>query len=142
MTAPQDEPVAWMDVGNFDALKGETNGGIQCFLYRSRPYEKSAPLYAQSPAAVRAAAIAECARVGRNLYKGDGGRLDAYDEGWNDGVEAAECAIRALSPRPTVSEAEIIKHADKNFMPDTPLNIYCRDSIRAALQALGYEVKP
>ena len=135
MTAPQDEPVAWMDVGNFDALKGETNGGIQCFLDRSRPYEKSAPLYAQSPAAVRAAAIAECARVGRNLYKGDGGRLDAYDEGWNDGVEAAECAIRALSPRPTVSEAEIAKVVYGSTLYHTQL-----EAVSAVLQSLGYEV--
>jgi hypothetical protein len=25
----------------------------------------------------------------RELYRGDGGRLSSYDEGWNDGVEAA-----------------------------------------------------
>ena len=31
----------------------------------------------------------------RDLYRGDGGRLSSYDEGWNDGVEAAEKAIRA-----------------------------------------------
>ena len=30
----------------------------------------------------------------RDLYRGDGGRLSSYDEGWNDGVEAA---VKALS---------------------------------------------
>ena len=31
----------------------------------------------------------------RELYRGDGGSLNAYDEGWNDGVEAAMKALRA-----------------------------------------------
>lgn len=31
----------------------------------------------------------------KDLYRGDGGRLSSYDEGWNDGIEAAEKAIRA-----------------------------------------------
>ena len=31
----------------------------------------------------------------RDLYRGDGGPLSSYDEGWNDGVEAAEKALSA-----------------------------------------------
>ena len=31
----------------------------------------------------------------KDLYRGDGGPLSSYDEGWNDGIEAAEKAIRA-----------------------------------------------
>ena len=31
----------------------------------------------------------------RDLYRGDGGPLNDYDQGWNDGVEAAEKALRA-----------------------------------------------
>lgn len=92
----EDKPVAWMDVGNFDALKGETNGGIQCFLYRSRPYEKSAPLYAQSPAAVRAQAIAECLQIVRNEYVGDGGRLSDQQEGYDDAVHQIDKRLSAL----------------------------------------------
>lgn len=30
----------------------------------------------------------------RDLYRGDGGRLSSYDEGWNDGVEAASKAAQ------------------------------------------------
>ena len=30
----------------------------------------------------------------KDLYRGDGGPLSSYDEGWNDGVEAAEKALR------------------------------------------------
>ena len=135
MTAPQDEPVAWMDVGNFDALKGETNGGIQCFLYRSRPYEKSAPLYAQSPAAVRAAAIAECLRIVRDEYVGDGGRLNDQQEGYNDAVYQIDKRLSSLSPRPTVSEEWIREQAGGSYATG-------RDAIRVAIQSLGYEVKP
>jgi len=29
----------------------------------------------------------------RDLYRGDGGPLSSYDEGWNDGIEAALAAI-------------------------------------------------
>ncbi|CAB4183814.1 hypothetical protein UFOVP1362_15 [uncultured Caudovirales phage] len=29
----------------------------------------------------------------KDLYRGDGGPLSSYDEGWNDGVEAAEKAL-------------------------------------------------
>ena len=31
----------------------------------------------------------------RDLYRGDGGPLNDLDQGWNDGVEAAEKALRA-----------------------------------------------
>ena len=31
----------------------------------------------------------------RDLYRGDGGPLSDYEQGWNDGVEAAEKALRA-----------------------------------------------
>ena len=31
----------------------------------------------------------------RELYRGDGGPLNDYNQGWNDGVEAAEKALRA-----------------------------------------------
>ena len=131
----EDKPVAWeVEFGN---------GEVELWSVNDHPSEPAfgeivTALYAQSPSAVRAAAIAECARVGRNLYKGDGGRLNAYDEGWNDGVEAAERAIRALSPRPTVSEAWINKVIEDADMKQTPWT--AGTAIRAALQSLGYEV--
>ena len=31
----------------------------------------------------------------KDLYRGDGGPLNDYNQGWNDGVEAAEKALRA-----------------------------------------------
>ena len=31
----------------------------------------------------------------KDLYRGDGGPLSDYNQGWNDGVEAAEKALRA-----------------------------------------------
>ena len=31
----------------------------------------------------------------RELYRGDGGGLSSYDEGWNDGAEAAAKALSA-----------------------------------------------
>lgn len=137
MTAPQDEPVAEVVMSMSPRLPGE-HGKYFSWLSNPSDIPADTKLYAQSPAAVRAAAIAECARVGRNLYKGDGGRLDAYDEGWNDGVEAAECAIRALSPRPTVNEAWINKVIEDADMKQTPWT--AGTAIRAALQSLGYEV--
>lgn len=33
----------------------------------------------------------------RDLYRGDGGRLSSYDEGWNDGVVSVEKAIRPIA---------------------------------------------
>lgn len=38
----------------------------------------------------------------RELYRGDGGRLSSYDEGWNDGVEAALSSL--YSPPSAISE--------------------------------------
>ena len=131
----EDKPVAWeVEFGN---------GEVELWSVKDHPSEPAfgeivTALYAQSYSAVRVAAIAECARVGRNLYKSDGGRLNAYDEGWNDGVEAAERAIRALSPRPTVSEAWINKVIEDADMKQTPWT--AGTAIRAALQSLGYEV--
>lgn len=31
----------------------------------------------------------------KDLYRGDGGPLNDYDQGWNDGIEAASKALRA-----------------------------------------------
>lgn len=116
------EPVAWPDL-----LKA-----AQEIVKRKaawRPFIDGTPLendiavwmaefaqkYAQSPSVARAMAIAECARIGRDLYKGDGGRLNSYDEGWNDGIDAAEQAIRALSSPPSVSE-EWVEQADRRCL--------------------------
>ena len=42
----------------------------------------------------------------RDLYRGDGGPLSSYDEGWNDGVEAA---MKALSAENAAFRAEVEK---------------------------------
>ena len=98
------------------------------------------PLYASSPAQARALAIAEAARVGRDLYKGDGGRLNSYDEGWNDGIDAAEQAIRALSSPPSVTEKWVNERARETYNALGPHFDLSKDAVRAALAALGVEV--
>lgn len=87
----------------------------------------------------RAMAIAEAARVGRDLYKGDGSRLNSYDEGWNDGIDAAEQAIRALSPAPSVTHQWIEDRAAEAFK--SGFNEPVSAAIFATLAALGVEVK-
>lgn len=93
---------------------------------------------------IRAMAIAECARVGRDLYKGDGSRLNSYDEGWNDGIDAAEQAIRALSSPPSVT-AEWVNRRIEDAYDKTRGNnegdALAEDAVRATLAALGVEVK-
>ena len=127
MSAPQDEPVATVKLiwGNVVSLSATPP---QLALLRTMD---NASLYAQSPAAVRAAAIAECARVCE---------MHASST-WNDDrraqarLDANE--IRALSHRPTVSEAEIAKVVYGSTLYHTQL-----EAVSAVLQSLGYEVKP
>jgi len=124
------EPVAWK-------VRRDSWADGEWYYMETKPTwaDAAIPLYSQSPSVVRALAIAECARVGRDLYKGDGSRLNSYDEGWNDGIDAAEQAIRALSSPPSVSEEWVAYRVIK-----------CRGTnveagIRATLAALGVTVE-
>ena len=51
----------------------------------------------------------------KDLYRGDGGPLSSYDEGWNDGVEAAEKAIRAENDARRGVEAPAIEDRNARF---------------------------
>lgn len=135
------EPVAWMtDKEPFRVVLAETKACMPSVAAESH----CIPLYSESPAQARAMAIAECARVGRDLYKGDGSRLNSYDEGWNDGIDAAEQAIRALSEKPSVTEEWVVERARTAVAgidtADDDVYIAVRSAVRATLAALGIEV--
>ena len=124
----EDKPVAWeVEFGN---------GEVELWSVKDHSSEPAfgetvTALYSKSPSAVRAAAIAECARVCE---------MHASST-WNDDrraqarLDANE--IRALSHRPTVSEAEIAKVVYGSTLYHTQL-----EAVSAVLQSLGYEVKP
>jgi hypothetical protein len=145
------KPVAWID--RRDLADGEVVGAefnmreypVLLNAYVRRTANKGLPalrfdipLYAESPAQARALAIQECARIGRDLYRGDGSRLSSCDEGYNEAVAEYRDAIRALSPAPSVTEEWVqqlatgesgIGYADRCML------------VRATLAALGVEVK-
>ena len=103
------EPVAWMTPG------GDVSRSLEWCKERCWPQgERPTPLYSQSPAEARALAIAEAARVAMSLYNGSD-HLPSYDEGWNDGIDAAEQAIRALSSPPSVSEEWVRERVEETF---------------------------
>ena len=114
------EPVAWVivwKIGSVDhiqwpacATKEEAQSDISMYGEGDRKDMRVIPLYAASP--TYAMGVADAARVGRDLYKGDGSRLNSYDEGWNDALDAAEQAIRALSAPPSVTLDWVRKVAD------------------------------
>ena len=112
MTAPQDEPVAWeVEFGN---------GEVELWSVKDHSSEPAfgeivTALYAQSPSAVRAAAIAECARVceewgNAKVAKWSGTELetDAKSRAW-DGLQCA-AAIRALAQHPQISDCVPCRH--------------------------------
>lgn len=134
------EPVAWrIRIGDSD-LWGYVETEWQADFYgkqRELPYVKE-PLYASSPAQARALAIQECARIGRDLYRGDGSRLSSCDEGYNEAVAEYRDAIRALSPAPSVSEEWVRERVDETFGKNNAFRV--EDAVRATLAALGVEV--
>ena len=130
----EDKPVAWeVEFGN---------GEVELWSVKDHSSEPAfgetvTALYSKSPAAVRAAAIAECLRIVRDEYVGDGGRLNDQQEGYNDAVYQIDKRLSSLSPRPTVSEEWVDTiltnlHDEHDFSRES--------AIRAALQSLGYEV--
>lgn len=151
MSAPQDEPVAWMWLEGVEMLNGtEVEQFERIEFSREKPTGDAyglTPLYSTprsvlvqeiSAEAIRAAAIAECAKVCERMTEkwvrrhsqGAMGQMCGLGEG-----TASDCveAIRALSPRPTVSEEWIREQAGGSYATG-------RDAIRVALQSLGYEV--
>ena len=111
----EDKPVAWeVEFGN---------GEVELWSVKDHSSEPAfgetvTALYSKSPSAVRTAAIAEAAKLVDHILREGGG---TYGD-----------AIRALSPRPTVSEAWISKLAGEHD----------ENAIVATLAALGYEVTP
>ena len=146
MTAPQDEPVAEVVMSMSPRLPGE-HGKYFSWLSNPSDIPADTKLYAQSPAAVRAAAIAECARVCEELTdaakrkksRGASGQVLGLYEG-----TATEClaAIKSMSPCPRVTKQwidEIVTDTDNGQIPAGQI-FSASDYIRAALQSLGYEV--
>lgn len=136
------KPVAWSPVSKTGLLRGIREGlpTEEDIAIAEADGDSIRYFHASPPAEARALAIAEAARVGRDLYKGDGSRLNSYDEGWNDGVDATEQAIRALSPAPSVTEEWIedrLENLDENGYTGNGQRL----AILATLAALGVEVK-
>jgi len=75
----------------------------------------------------------------RELYRGDGGPLSSYGEGWNDGVEAASKIFFPRVP-PSVTEEWCWKVAtgDGLFRRDQSEDVY--ETVLATLSALNIEV--
>ena len=72
----------------------------------------------------------------KDLYRGDGGRLSSYDEGWNDGIEAA---MKALSSERDAA-VEALKAARKalNYCAVSPMELHPSNNAQhiVALNAL------
>ena len=67
----------------------------------------------------------------RDLYRGDGGRLSSYDEGWNDGVDAA---VKVLYVAPNIDEMSSTPRVDAkvfNFLNAPPSMNMNQDVVRA-----------
>ena len=128
------EPVAWQ-------VEFE-NGEIELWSRADQPHIPAfgvtvTPLYASSYAHGVADAARVCERMTekwvRRHSQGAMGQMCGLGEG-----TASECleAIRAISPRPTVSEAWI----ERGAAAYSPFCTTAADAIRAAIQSLGYEV--
>ncbi len=63
----------------------------------------------------RAMAIAECARVVKEMRERMLGMAPAYAAGWKEACESAEATIRALSPAPSVSEEWVRERVEETF---------------------------
>jgi len=77
----------------------------------------------------------------RDLYRGDGGRLSSYDEGWNDGVDAAAEILYPPVPPTSVTE-EWVRYRRREAYNVAHLQLYSTAdaAIRATLAALNIEV--
>ena len=148
--SPQDEPVAMYRYGYCEKRNGETYtfwrldpvcNGVKCDITQ--------PLYAQSPASVRAATVAECLRICEEvaeyaeLAAKAALQLDDVLDCKTEQVGALRCVtkLRALSPRPTVSREVLRYHAATYFMPGSALWVQCINAMADALAAFGYEIK-
>lgn len=140
------KPVAWIDILVMQALSEMEVGPVPTILYKTRPYEKSAPLYASSPAQARALAIAEACQIIHgyiNSYLAMGyGDVSANSVRF-DLEHNILSAIRALSFAPSVTEEWIARCAlhDGLCIVGLPKHLDRCAQIRATLAALGVEVK-
>ena len=75
----------------------------------------------------------------RDLYRGDGGPLNDYNQGWNDGVDAAADVFNALSSPPSVTE-EWVQERRKEAYKLGQVYSTPEAAIRATLAALNVEV--
>jgi hypothetical protein len=74
----------------------------------------------------------------RDLYRGDGGPLNDYNQGWNDGTDAAAEIFNLIVP-PSVTE-EWVQERRKEAYKLGQVYSTPEAAIRATLAALNIEV--
>lgn len=135
-----EKPVAWVVAEEWKYFQKFGRADVSLYncqqeSFCGKPYD-SVALYSQSPAEVRALAIAECARMVE--------RWEATYDGAESDLSLLADDIRALSPAPSVTQAQVDAIwetvRDKSKECDDPSEA-AMWGIRATLAVLGVEVK-